>query len=247
MTGTHQDHALGLARAGFGVFPLARRGKLPLIPEKEGGKGHLDATTDLDQIKQWWTEHPFANIGLRPPLGVVVIDVDPRNGGDLLQLGDITRTWCARTGGGGWHLCYRCSGKVRSKVAGTRGIDIKGNSGYIVAPPSIHPNGTPYRWLNREPIAPLPEHLRPRVLAPIVQARPVWTDRHRGNGDGLVRFLASVQEGNRNDALYYAACRAYDDGGDPQLLHDLAIAAAGIGLSHNEIEQTIRSAGRRTA
>ena len=70
-------HAIEYAAHGWPVFPL--RGKEPAI---RGGRGLYDATTDLDQVREYWRRYPDANIGLRPPGGIVVIDIDPRHGGD---------------------------------------------------------------------------------------------------------------------------------------------------------------------
>jgi len=74
--------ALQLAASGWPIFPL--NGKIPAIA---GGRGVLDATTDPGQITEWWTRLPTANIGAGVPDGLLVIDVDPRNGGDLNDLG----------------------------------------------------------------------------------------------------------------------------------------------------------------
>src|SRR4051812_41380971 len=75
--GERGAHALHLAAHGWGVFPL--RDKVPAIA---GGHGVLDATTDVGQIVDWWSAMPTANIGARVPRALVVIDVDPRHGGD---------------------------------------------------------------------------------------------------------------------------------------------------------------------
>src|SRR5712692_5894092 len=71
------DAALIYAQNGWPIFPLY--GKIPL----KNSHGHRDATTDLDQIEQWWSQHPTANIGLATGevSGVLVVDMDPRHGG----------------------------------------------------------------------------------------------------------------------------------------------------------------------
>lgn len=140
-------------RLGWPVFPLLPRGKDPLVPRWRGGRGFLDATTDAAQIREWWTRTPLANIGIAcdERSGLLVLDVDPRHGGDdeLAELeaqhGELPVTPMGLTGGGGQHYAHRRAAGVgyRGKLA--EGIDVKAN-GYIVAPPSIHPNGQPYRW-----------------------------------------------------------------------------------------------------
>lgn len=108
--------------------------------------GVLDATTDLAKIARWWGMWPHANIGIATGAvsGLVVVDIDPRNGAmdTLAKLADEGKTF-ARTGqvlthSGGWHLYYQHPGyKVPCKTnALGPGIDIKGDGGYVVAPPS---------------------------------------------------------------------------------------------------------------
>ncbi|TSE00671.1 DNA primase [Skermania sp. ID1734] len=239
---TFADHAAAYARAGFEIFPLTPRGKAPATEH-----GLLDATTDIEQIGEWWSRNPNFNIGIRPTEGTIVLDVDPRANGSLDQLGQLPPTWTAATGGGGWHLWFRYSGKARGKLANASGIDIKSRTGYLVAPPSIHPSGNRYVWLNKTPIARLPAHLRGRVAPATITARPSTRTPLRSNGEALVRYVEQAQPGSRNHALFWAACRAHAEGGDPRLLHELVTAAAGIGLTAREIEQTMTSAARRTA
>lgn len=235
------DHALAYARAGLAVLPLAPRGKVPVT---EHGKD--DASTDPEQIRAWWARTPFYNVGVRPPAGVVVLDVDPRSGGSVEALGETPETWTAATGGGGCHLWFRCGGKVRGKLEGARGVDIKAATGYVVAPPSVHPSGSRYRWANRARIAPLPAHLRGRVCVPVVLPFRSY-QRHGGSGEGLVRIVRQAAPGQRNNILFWAACRAYAEGGDPAVLEALATTAEEIGLSRHEVDQTMRSAQRGAA
>ncbi|WP_157777219.1 bifunctional DNA primase/polymerase [Nocardia terpenica] len=240
--GSLLDHALGYARAGLAVLPLAPRGKVPVT---EHGKG--DATTDPQVIERWWQRDPLRNIGICPQPGVAVLDVDPRNGGSLEALGMLPETWTARTGGGGWHVWFRCAGAVRGRLVDADGVDIKTHSGYVVAPPSVHPSRDRYRWLNRAPIAMLPEHLRERVRVPAA-VRPAGrvSARSASSGAGLVRAVAEAQPGQRNSVLFWAASCAWREGGDAAVLDALTDAGVAVGLSLLEIERTLASAERRT-
>jgi len=226
--------ALAYAGAGYAVLPLAARGKAPVTAH-----GKDDATVDPTVIRAWWTTDPWCNIGIRLPAGVVVLDVDPRAGGRPETLGRFPATWTAATGGGGWHVWFRFDGEVRGRLAGAVGVDIKSHTGYVVVPPSVHPSGKRYRWINEASIGPLPEHLRAAVARPAI--RPFPGDRGT-SGVGLLRYVERAQPGHRNSALFWAAARAYAEGADRKLLHDLVVAAAGIGLSAQEIERTMRSA-----
>jgi len=237
--------ALDLAASGWEVLPL--NGKIPTTTH-----GLDDATTDADLITQWWERRPAANIGARVPRDLVVLDVDPRNGGadslvdlvDLLGVLPPTLTVVSGRGDGGHHRYFlRPSGVLKGKPA--PGIDLKVN-GYMVMPPSLHPDtGTAYCWIDREP-APLPigwvDHLR--VAPP--RPRPVGPlHLEHDAGAALVRWVAGLLPGNRNSGLFWAACRAAELGVVAAIRDDLIAAAAAAGLDPREASATLRSAGRR--
>ena len=143
-----RDWALWYARNAISVFPCKPRGKEPLTPH-----GFKDAATDAAQIGEWWEKWPQANIGVPTGLasGFLVVDVDPRNGGEdslddlRAKYGPFPDTAEQMTGGGGRHIIFRHPGiQVPKELA--PGIDLKGDGGYIVVAPSIHPSGNPYRW-----------------------------------------------------------------------------------------------------
>lgn len=140
--------ALWYAKHGWAVFPLRPRTKEPYADT-----GVYLATTDPDQIRAWWAQWPRSNIGIHcGASGIIAIDLDQYKdtyAGDDLLTRDLQETVTNLTGNGGTHLLYRMpAGK---HFGGARkglptGIDVRGFGGYIVAPPSIHPNGQPYSW-----------------------------------------------------------------------------------------------------
>lgn len=151
---TLKEWALKYARMGLAVFPLRARNKTPAT--KNGCK---DATTDQKQIAPWWDRWPDANIGIATGSvsgGLVVIDLDRDeekgcDGYEVLrewekQHGQLPETCQSITGRGGYHLLYRDTAEHRNAQALYEGVDIRGEGGYIVAPPSIHPNGHAYEW-----------------------------------------------------------------------------------------------------
>ncbi len=136
-------------KLGLSVFPLAPRKKQPdacLTPH-----GFLEASRDSNAITAWWKASPSANVAVACAASdLVVIDVDPRNGGDetfvalTRELGELPSTWTVLTPGGGTHLYLKHSGgRIRPSLG--PGIDLK-HQGYVVAPPSVHPNGRTYVW-----------------------------------------------------------------------------------------------------
>jgi len=133
------SYALGYGpKLGFRVIPLRPGKKTPLIPNWPN-----EATTDEAKIREWWTRWPDANIGIvtgeyRDGF-FCVLDFDPRNGGgwwDDVGEDVLPETWVVHTPSGGRHYYYRTPERLRSAKL-QHGVDLKGNGGYVVAPPSI--------------------------------------------------------------------------------------------------------------
>ena len=133
--------ALRYAQKGWPVFPLAPRGKTPITKH-----GFHDATVNEDQIQQWWSDAPTANIGIATgkPSGLFVIDVDIKKGKDgsksykdLENEFDLPLTKSVITPSGGRHFVFGINGSEFTIAEGVReGIDIRASGGYIVASPS---------------------------------------------------------------------------------------------------------------
>jgi len=155
------EFALKYAADGFAVFPCRPGDKQPLgslVPN-----GCLDATTDADTIRGWWTKCPNANIGIATGKrsGVSVVDLDGTTGIESGRRLNLRSTITSFTGSG-IHLFYAdpvglISNSVKKLSAG---LDMRGNSGYVIAPPSLHPNGKRYAWhglpLSAHALPPLP-------------------------------------------------------------------------------------------
>ena len=244
------DHALAYAAGGWSVFPAIEEGPKAKAPYRFAGTlehGHLDATRDAGQIVEWWTLRPRALIASAVPDSLLALDLDPRRGETYERLvetvGTLPKTLTAWSGrnDGGRHLYFlRPPGELTS----TRlPADLKiGGRGYLIMPPSLHPvTGLPYVWEEHE-IAAVPTRLRELLRVPPTPARRVAP---HGDGSRLVRFVAALTEGERNRALYWAACRAAEEGTLGSLEGDLVSAAVGAGLSEREARRVIESAGRK--
>ena len=106
---------------------------------------YLGATTDEALIEFWFDVDPTANIGIACiTSGLVVFDVDFRNGGEILE--EFGETYTVATGDG-FHYYYQASRSLSFKGSVETGIDIK-HKGYVAAAPSIHPNGKIYTVIN---------------------------------------------------------------------------------------------------
>lgn len=254
------DAALDLAAAGWPVFPLA--GKVPRIPKTAGGRGHKDGTVDPEQIRRWWGRWPKANIGARVPDSLVVVDVDPRHRGDttLAHLEDAhgplpaTLTAFSGRGDGGKHLYFRHPGGAMTGTRLGSGLDLKaGGAGYVVVPPSLHPDtSNPYWWAEpHQPAAAPPPWLVMLLRPEPPRRRPAPTvTAGRGYGPGAVASeasrVAAAPNGDRNETLNRAAFRlgqlvAAGHTTALDVTEALAAAAASCGLPTEEAEQTIAS------
>jgi Bifunctional DNA primase/polymerase, N-terminal len=123
-------------------------GKHPLTEH-----GVNDASSERDVILRWFRRWPHANIGIATGAlsKIVVLDVDPRNGGNeslaqfIGQYGPLPPGPTVRTGGGGRHFYYDYTDLSFPKVAGP-GLDVLSNGRIACAPYSEHVNGQRYRW-----------------------------------------------------------------------------------------------------
>lgn len=156
-----QFHRAALAcwKKRIPVFPCKPGGKEPLTP-----RGHLDATTDATRINGYWNAHPGANIGIPTGKrsGFLVLDIDEGGAESLHELerehGELPATCAVETGSGGKHYYFRYpAGEDVRNSAGKLGpgLDIRGEGGYIIAPPS-RTTGS-YTPLERRPPA-APQH-----------------------------------------------------------------------------------------
>lgn len=238
--------ALAYAAAGWPVFPCEPRGKKPLTPN-----GFKDATTDPATIRARWARCPDANLGLPTGerSGVLVLDLDRKNGHDgVAELqtlakkhGTIPRTACARTAGGGLHLLFRHVPGIGNRTGILPGVDVRGEGGYIVAPPSVGANGTAYAWAVEpsEALVDCPAWGLDLIRGANGAERP----RHEPLAPGEL-----IPQGERNDRLFRLAASLRAKG-----LSEPAIRAALLEenrlrcdppLPAGEVEKIAESAGR---
>jgi hypothetical protein len=243
------DAALDLVEAGWAVFPCrevdngVHKAKSPYTPH-----GHHDASADFETVRRWWSARPNAMVGAPVPDSLVVLDIDPRNGGSyealtdaLGALPDTLTAWSGR-GDGGRHLYFlRPPGKL-SAARLPDGIDLKA-SGYCIVPPSVHPaTGDPY-WWDARPIVELPWRAR-QMLRSKPRRLPQGTRvPSQGRGEHLVKFLDRFPTHGINDALYWAAGTAAADGIlDDTFAEKLIARAVFHGESCRQASRTVESA-----
>ncbi|MFD9221375.1 bifunctional DNA primase/polymerase [Streptomyces sp. NPDC060064] len=237
------------------------------------GHGVHDATTDPAGVRALFAAAPWATgYGIacgRPPHHLIGIDLDTRSATSstdsvsalqhlaLRHLFTIPETVTVLTPSGGRHLWLTGPPDVVVPNSASRlapGIDVRGAGGYLVGPGSVSAHGA-YRLApgtaELAP-APCPRALLRLVAPPAHPHHPTRTAPSRpppghGQGQGLVQFVLAAHEGQRNTRLFWAACRAYENGFGEELADALTDAAVHAGLTEREARATIASADRLTS
>lgn len=233
--------ALSYAARGWPVFPvhsIRERGTQCTCGRRDCGSpgkhprtenGLKDATTDERTIRGWWQRWPDAGVAIATGRGLVVVDIDVHKGGDdsyvdaRRALGDVPDTVEVITGSGGRHIYLAAPEGVAVRCSAGQlgpGLDVRGDGGYVVAPPSLHASGRRYQWeLSGDPddvaVAPMPEGWLARLTAP-----------QRGRALGTAAEVFG--EGQRNSALF-----------------SLARSLRAKGLDEEEVEAALQVANAR--
>ena len=262
---SRKSRALRYARLGLHVVPLhtivaghcscndgsdcSRPGKHPITRH-----GVKDATTKRSQIRNWWTASPNANIGIATgrESGIIVLDIDPRNGGDKnlervkARLGSLPETVTALTGGGGRHFIFKYPAfAVRKDTSGKKfgkGMDVLSDGCIMVAPPSRHASGKRYRWKEGNSYRDLEPAKLPKA----------WLNRLRRNGPAESGSASppaqrdgQVPEGQRNTHLTSLAGTLQRGGASPETIAAALIAENKAKctpqLERSEVEKIVAS------
>lgn len=235
------------ARRGWPVFPCAPSKKVPMTP-----RGFYDATTDLGEVRRFWERSPAANVGVRTGAesGLVVLDVDGEEGFDsltdlVMRYGEPPTTASVKTPSGGSHFYFRHPGGVVPNSAGLlgRGLDVRGDGGYVLAPPSVvsvsRLGDRRYEPDDQVPIQPLPPWL---VTRPPTLRKPESAD----TWVGMIRD--GLDQGSRNHDLARLVGHLLARDVDARLVLELAYlvnSRARPPLPDREVEQIVSSiAGR---
>lgn len=236
--------ALELASAGWSVFPVQERGKQPLVRWRE------ESTSDTGKVSEWWDRWPDANIGIDCGKSqLVVVDYD---GVEPPQVDTLQVT----TGRGVHHYFHNAGDPVPNSASmiGDK-IDVRGEGGYVLAPPSVHPSGAVYSWSDNA-IAPLGDELRSKMIRKKEEYQTDTAPTRLGGswGEKILQSEAAIVrttgEGKRNHQLFESALRVMSavKGGhlDKQTAWSKMLDAAFFaGLEPSEAEGTIESAWDR--
>jgi hypothetical protein len=262
-TSFNLEAALAYARRGWPVFPLhsaqegqcscRRSGCSSIGKHPRTAHGLKDATVDDACIRAWWAQWPDANVGIvtGSPSRLVVLDVDPRHGGDesLTELerqhGKLPETVESLTGGGGRHLLFQHPGGLITSKPLASGLDIKADGGYIVAPPSSHASGEPYRWEISSHPEDMPLAALPSWLAEFT-AQPIRSGPSTQGADR--EESKTIRQGERNTTLTRLAGAMRRQGTNEEVIRQaLAIenqARCVPPLPEDEVEKIAASVAR---
>ena len=201
--------ALNCIRRGWYVFPCKPKAKEPLVRS-----GFHAATNAEDQIREWWTKWPDANVGIATGAsGLTVLDIDTgiSSSADAERFCDangLPATYTVRTGrrpGYGLQMYFK-GGDLKSfpwmdtsAFPETMSGDIRSGSGYVMAAGSVHPSGAVYEALVETPIAPQPAFvtgLRSAVSDKVtMEDGPITTHRN----ETMLRLLGRFRNGGADD------------------------------------------------
>ncbi len=251
------ESALDLASEGFPVFPVrlcqtaclkCNICKAPASPH-----GFHDATLDAERIQTLWKQHPGQLIGV--PTGKIsdvdVLDLDSAKHPEAVSWWmnnrqRIPHTRTHQTGSGGLHIYFKHNELARTGNGRLgEGVDVKANGGYVVWWPAFG-----RKIVCDQPISEWPDWLiakqqpkPPRDFLPSKQGS-------RTSLEPVVKFVASLAEGNRNNGTFWGFCRALEavkagSVSESEALHVVTQAALSTGLPEREVRAIARSARLR--
>ena len=248
----YEQAALDYLHRGWSVIPMRKRDKRPTIRWQD----FQTSRASEQEVHDWFSRWPDNNVGIVTGAvsGLVVLDVDPRHSGKkslnnlMREHGPLLRTLEAMTGGGGRHIYFaHPGGTVRNRVGIAPGIDLRGDGGCIVTPPSVHPSGNHYQWVKgcgpgQVKLAPLPHWLQQMVSNAAQRAGHTLVYWRELLGKG-------VQQGERNNTIASITGHLLWHGVDSDVALELMLCwnrtRCRPPLDDDEVARTVQSITRR--
>lgn len=183
--------ALEYVDFGWSVLPVKPEEKRPYMTN---WLQYTRTCASKETVANWFNSLSGAGVGAVTGRisGIIVLDVESYCKTPIEELLKRYPTqMVAKTGSGGYHLFYsypRNRSKVSNRVGIFDGADLRADGGFIVLPPTVHPNGNRYEWVQRGPLGAFPDALLELESRPTVQ-----------NDGWITEALRGVSEGGRND------------------------------------------------
>jgi P4 family phage/plasmid primase-like protien len=243
--------ALAYAAAGFAVFPVRPRSKIP-----RPDHGFKEWTKDPERIKRHWLAFPDDNIGITcgtPSNGLLVIDLDVKENVSGIETlkewerahGEFDETAVSITGSGGRHYLFMTDRQMRQTTNSTLGVDTR-IDGYIVAPPSIHKNGSRYEWWCSPFDVDVAEADGNVYDFIDYITRNGGTDANTKKANGKFQLPDIIKKGERDETLFKYACHLRAIGRSDE---EIALSVAGVNatrckppVEQSDINRIVRSA-----
>lgn len=237
------EAALAYSREGLPVFPCRSDNKRPWTKH-----GFKDASTDEQVVRAWWARWPDAMIGVPTgeAIGAWVLDVDEPEAFEAACTIALPATRRCTTGKG-WHAYFRCQpgidirnaqrdNKGRWPFPELPGAEVRGTGGYVILPPSLHPNGRHYRW--SDDAAP--------AMAPAELVAIVTRQKSNDNGQSTRPLAGNV--GSGGDTAYglaaldqeCAAIRSAGEGSQESALNSAALKIGALVAGGELTNETAR-------
>ncbi len=232
--------ALKYLNQGLSVIPLRQEGKEPLIDWKE----YQSRLPSEEEIRSWWAKWPAANIGVVTGSisNLLVVDADGVEGiNNLLKLGLASKV--TSLSGKGKHLWFKNDPTIRNSASQlAKGLDIRAEGGYIVVPPSVHPNGRRYRWI--QPLIPIRN--LPLLPTHFVRVGTVSEIKSAKEEGWIAKALKEMKNGNIDDTLFTICSRLRaDNWSASDALVLLKPHAERVGATPGHLEEKIENVWNR--
>ncbi|MBI1833906.1 MAG: AAA family ATPase [Candidatus Andersenbacteria bacterium] len=189
----------------WSIIPIIKRTKKPLVEWKV----FQTRLANDEELDQWFKGKSNLEVGIGLVTGklsgVIVVDEDTYKQKEGAPA--ILSTLKSKTGRGGIHHFFQLHNELRNSVNDELAVDIRAEGGFVVLPPTIHPNGKQYEWIDQARFGHIPE-LPPAILQAILPANK----RAANNGNANFREPLKAQDfiglnqGSRNDRLHQFVC-----------------------------------------
>ncbi len=235
--------ATELVRQGFGIVPMfgfgdadaacsCRAGPNCKSPGKhpKARNGVHSAVSSLDGLEELFRGSVNLGIACGSKSGVVVLDIDPKNGGDIsfaallsvTGLGEDLKTLKEVTGGGGNHYYFLFPTGIALPKQNPRfpGIDMLVDGSISVCAPSRHKSGRKYEFLNQNPGVIVPKNMREQMIQLPPSLIREWLDKGKPRKEDLGAYKKEIPEGSRNIELFKQARALFGSTGNKEATLD---------------------------